>query len=136
MPDPGGNVTGITILSPDESAKRLQLLREVVPAASRVAFLWNPSNDSNVAQLEELQLAAPRLGIQLIAVAARTPDELDGAFAVMINSHADAFLMTGDPVHQRQIPQIVDLALKDRFPSMFLINKGECFGWRIHVLRR
>jgi putative ABC transport system substrate-binding protein len=125
---PGGNVTGITILSPDETPKRLQLLREIVPSVSRVAFLWNPNNSSNAAQLEELQLAAPKLGLELIAVAARTSDELDAALDTMTNSHADAFLMTGDPVHQQQVGKIVGCSLKNQLPSMFVIRENVLAG--------
>ena len=60
---PGGNVTGNTILGPEVGAKRLQLFKEAVPTISRMAFLVNPANASTVAYLEELQIAAPALGV-------------------------------------------------------------------------
>jgi ABC-type uncharacterized transport system substrate-binding protein len=125
---PGGNVTGFTILSPDETPKRLQLLKETAPSISRVAFLWNPANASNVAQLEELQLALPKLGMQLIAAGARTSDELDSAFAAILRDRAEAFLMTGDPVHQRQIARIVEFLVKNQLPGMFLIRENVLAG--------
>ena len=69
---PGGNITGNTILGPDVAGKRLQLLKEVIPSLSRVAFLWNPDNASHPAQLAELQAAVQTLGLTLIPVAVRS----------------------------------------------------------------
>jgi putative ABC transport system substrate-binding protein len=63
---PGSNVTGFSVLGPDIAAKRLQLLKEVIPTVERVAFLWNPDNASHAAYLEELRAAAPALGMQMI----------------------------------------------------------------------
>jgi putative tryptophan/tyrosine transport system substrate-binding protein len=125
---PGENITGLTILSPDETPKRLQLLREILPSISRVAFLWNPSNASNAAQLEELQLAAPKLGLRLLPVAARTSDELNETLGTVMTNRADAFLMTGDPVHQGAITRIVNFLLKNKLPSMFLIRENVLAG--------
>jgi ABC-type uncharacterized transport system substrate-binding protein len=67
---PGGNITGNTILGPDVGAKRLQILKEAIPTVSRVAFLWNPENASNVLQFEEVRAAAPTLGVTVISVTA------------------------------------------------------------------
>jgi putative tryptophan/tyrosine transport system substrate-binding protein len=67
LAQPGGNVTGNTILGPDLSAKRLQLLKEVLPPVTRVTFLWNRNNASNVAILEQLQVAAPAAGMTLMS---------------------------------------------------------------------
>jgi putative tryptophan/tyrosine transport system substrate-binding protein len=69
---PGGNVTGNTILGPELIGKRIGILKECVPGLARVAFLWNPDNDSNLAFLEELIIAVPALGLQLISVPMRT----------------------------------------------------------------
>ena len=72
---PGGNVTGNTILGADLGPKRLQLLKEMIPSASRVAFLWNPDNESNVVMRDELRAAAPGLGLDLITAEARGPGD-------------------------------------------------------------
>jgi putative ABC transport system substrate-binding protein len=64
---PGGNITGNTILGPDVGAKRLQIVKEAIPTISRVAFLWNPDNASNVLQFQEVQAAAPTLGVTVIS---------------------------------------------------------------------
>ena len=94
---PGGNITGNTILGPDIGPKRLQLIKEVIPSVSRVAFLWNPDNASNVAILEELQLAAPKLGMKVLSVPVRNATDFDGAFAAMMKERPHALLMTNDP---------------------------------------
>jgi len=116
---PGGNITGNTILGPEVSGKRLELIKEVIPSAARVAFLWNPGNTSHPAQLAELQTAVRKFGIQLIPVAARTPEEMDSAFAAVISERADAFLMTADPLHQISIMKILDFLSSNRLPGIF-----------------
>jgi putative tryptophan/tyrosine transport system substrate-binding protein len=117
---PGGNVTGNTILGPDVAGKRLQLLKELIPSLSRVAFLWNPNNASHPAQLAELKIAVQTLGMTLLPVAVRTSDEFEGAFAAMMSGRADAFLMTADPLHQISIIRIIDFLTNNRLPGMFL----------------
>ncbi len=79
------------------SAKRLQLLKEVIPGVSRVAFLWNPNNYSHVAYLEEWRVEGPTLGVKLLFVEVRNPDQFDSAFAAMMGERPDAFFMTADP---------------------------------------
>ena len=116
---PGGNITGNTILGPDISPKRLQLIKEVIPSVSRVAFLWNPDNASNVAILEELQLAAPKLGMKVVSVAVSKAAEFDSALAAMMKERPHGMLMTNDPLHQRHIRQIIDFQMKNRLPGIF-----------------
>jgi ABC-type uncharacterized transport system substrate-binding protein len=125
---PGGNVTGLTILSPDSSPKRLQLLKEMIPSVERVAFLWNPDNASNAAQLEELQNSAPILGLALLPFTVREPGEFDRAFAGMTSQRADAFLMTGDPFHQLHIERIIGFLGKNHIPGTFLIRENVVAG--------
>ena len=115
---PGGNITGNTILGPDVASKRLQLLKEGVPA-SRVALLWNPDNASHAAYFEEMQIAAPTLGVTLLSVQVRNVNEFDGAFAAMMRERPDAFVMTADPLHQLHIKRIVDFLAQNRLPGMF-----------------
>jgi putative ABC transport system substrate-binding protein len=116
---PGGNITGNTILAPDVAGKRLQLLKEIMPSLARAAFLWNPDNASHPAQLAELQAAVRMLGLNLIPVAARSPDEFDRAFAAITAERADAFLMTADPLHQLSIGRILDFLVEHRLPGLF-----------------
>ena len=116
---PGGNMTGYSEFSPDLIGKRLQVLKECVPALARVAFLWNPDNDSNRIILEELIAAVPTLGLQLISVPIRNADEFDGAFAAMMRRMPNAAVTTGDPLLHRHASQIVDFAAKNRLPSIY-----------------
>src|SRR5262245_47704391 len=88
---PGGNITGSTILGPEVAGKRLQLLKEVIPSLSRVAFLLNPDNASHPGQLAELRVAVETLGVKLLPVPVRSFDEFDGAFAAVIGERPDAF---------------------------------------------
>jgi putative tryptophan/tyrosine transport system substrate-binding protein len=125
---PGGNITGNTILGPDIGPKRLQLIKEAIPSVSRVAFLWNPDNASNVAILEELQLAAPKLGMKLLSVPARNAADFDGAFAAMMKERPHALLMTNDPLHQRHIGRIVDFLMKHRLPGIFQTRENVVAG--------
>jgi ABC transporter substrate binding protein len=101
---PGGNITGNTILGPDVGAKRLQILKEAIPTVSRVAFLWNPDNASNVLQFEEVQAVAPTLGVSVISVSVSPRIEFETAFAAMMKERPDAFAMTAEPFHQKRPP--------------------------------
>jgi putative ABC transport system substrate-binding protein len=121
---PGGNITGNSVLGPDVGAKRLQILKEVIPTVSRVAFLWNPDNASNVLQFEELQRAAPRLGVTVISVSVSPRIEFETAFAAMMKERPDAFAMTAEPVHQIRIAWIMDFMAKNRLPAVYQLSEN------------
>jgi putative ABC transport system substrate-binding protein len=125
---PGGNITGNTILAPEVAGKRLQLLKEVIPSLSRVAFLWNPDNASHPAQLAELRGTVVTLGITLLPVPVRSPDEFDNAFAALVRERPDAFLMTADPLHQLSIGRIIDFLANNRLPAMFVTREVAVAG--------
>jgi putative ABC transport system substrate-binding protein len=120
---PGGNVTGNTILGPDISAKRIQLVQELIPTVARVAFLWNPNNASHVAYRQELQAAAPALNVKLLLVEVGGSGEFDGAFAAMMKERPDAFTMTGDPLHQLHVGWIIDFMAKNRLPAVYQLSE-------------
>jgi len=120
---PGGNITGNSILGVETAGKRLQLLKEVIPPLSRVAFLWNPDNDSHPAQLAELQVAAQTSGLKVIPVAVRSSNEFESAFTTILRERADAFLMTNDALHQLSIGRIIDFLAENRVPGMFLTRE-------------
>src|SRR5262249_25817346 len=121
---PGGNITGNTILGPDVGAKRLQILKEVIPTVSRVAFLFNPDNASNVLQFEELQRAAPTLGVTVIPVSVSPRIEFETAFAAMMKERPDAFAVTGEPFHQIRIAWIIDFMAKNRLPAVYQLSEN------------
>jgi putative ABC transport system substrate-binding protein len=115
---PGGNVTGLTIMAPDLMAKRLELLKEVVPKVSRVAFLTNPDNPASARFLREAEAAARALGVRLQTLEARNPQEIDSAFAVMTRERAGALLYPHDAIFFTQRRQVAELAAKGRLPSL------------------
>jgi putative ABC transport system substrate-binding protein len=125
---PGGNITGLTILGPELAAKRLQLLKEVVPAVARVAFLWNPANPGTGVNLENVQAGARTLRVAVQPVAVRSPSELESAFATMMRGHPDAFMMTADPVHLLHTNWIVDFVNRKRLPAMYQVRESVAAG--------
>jgi ABC-type uncharacterized transport system substrate-binding protein len=116
---PGGNITGYSEFAPDLIGKRLAILKQCVPTAARVAFLWNPDNDSNLIFLEELIAAIPALALQLISVPIRNGDEFERAFAAMMRRTPNAAVATGDQLLISHTRQIVDFTAKNRLPSMY-----------------
>jgi putative ABC transport system substrate-binding protein len=116
---PGGNVTGLSLLTSDLSGKRLELLREIIRKVSRVAILMNPDNASNTIFLKQTQLATQQLGIELHASNARRPDDIEKAFAAATSQHADALIVFDDPVLWSYRQQIVSLAAAQRLPAMY-----------------
>src|SRR5262244_3709906 len=119
---PGGNITGNTILGP-VGAKRLQILKEAIPTVSRVAFLFNPDNASNVLQFEEIQAAAPTLGVMVISVSVSPRIEFETAFAAMMKERPDALAMTAEPFHQTHIAWIIDFMAKNRLPAVYQLSE-------------
>lgn len=121
---PGGNVTGLMQLGAGLAAKRLELLREVVPNISRVAFLWNPANPDQQSHFNEAQAGARALGLTLQSVDVRSGEQLDRAFATMVRDRPSALLMTGDAVHQLHIDWIIAFASKNRLPVMYQLSEN------------
>jgi putative tryptophan/tyrosine transport system substrate-binding protein len=115
---PGGNVTGLASLFPELAAKRLELLKETLPGVSRVAVLWNAANPGNVRQIEETQLAARGLRLNLQSVQVRGPDDFQGAFAAMTRTRPEALVILADPLTFTYRTQIVDFAAKSRLPAI------------------
>jgi putative tryptophan/tyrosine transport system substrate-binding protein len=112
---PGGNITGLTQMSPDLTGKRLELLKELLPKLRRVAFIWDPTNPGMTLRFKEAQAAAPALGITLQSVALQSPKELANAFAAVNAQHADALLIPA-PIASRYQIQIGQFAEKKRLP--------------------
>jgi ABC-type uncharacterized transport system substrate-binding protein len=121
---PGGNITGNTILGPDVGAKRLQILKEAIPSVLRVAFLWNPDNASNVLQFQEVEAAAPTLGVTVISVSVSPRIKFETAFAAMMKERPDAFAMTAEPFHQTHIAWIMDFMAKNRLPAAYQLSEN------------
>jgi putative ABC transport system substrate-binding protein len=119
---PGGNVTGTTFLGPELVAKRLQLLRDVVPGLARVAALWHPhayGEHTMASVVKDIEDAARTLGMQLQLDAADGPDDIASAFSAMANERAGAFIVLPSPVLFGEHRRIVELAASNRLPGMY-----------------
>jgi len=118
---PGGNVTGTSFVGPELVAKRLQLLREMVPGLSRVAALWHPnaySKRTMAGVVTEIEVAARGLGLRLQLVPALSPDDIAGAFTAMVREHADALIVTPSPMLFSEYPRIASMTVSSRLPAM------------------
>ena len=116
---PGGNLTGGAQLTAEASAKRLQILKRVVPGLSRAAVLWNPGNSALVFALKETQGAAGALGVTVQPHEVRGPQDFAAAFAAIAQERPDALLALQDAVTMQQRKEITDFAVRERLPSMF-----------------
>jgi putative ABC transport system substrate-binding protein len=116
---PGGNLTGISGFSPELTGKQLELLREILPRASRVALLANRDNTAVTVVIRATEGAAARIGVQLHVVKVRQPAELDGAFETMARARVDALIVAADPMFSSQRQRIVELAARRRLPAAY-----------------
>src|SRR5215510_786730 len=116
---PGGNITGLSSLSPELTGQRLELLKEIVPKLLRVAVLGNPGNTATALNFKEAEVAARAYGLQVQSLEVRGPHDLDSVFSSMIKWRADALLPLGDSVVVFHRERIVNFAAKNRLPSMY-----------------
>jgi putative ABC transport system substrate-binding protein len=116
---PGGNITGVTFIATALLAKRLELLHELVPKATRVDVLVNPSYPDSDLQQQELREAAEAMKQQLHVVTASTVGDIDAAFASFIQQRPDALLVANDPFFDSRRAQIVALAERYRLPAIY-----------------
>jgi len=120
---PGGNMTGINFLVYELAAKRLALLRELLPAATRLAVLVNPANAAHTeATLKDVEIAARTIGLQIQIVNASTSREIDGAFAGFARERADALFVLPDPFFIMRRVQIVQLAARHAIPATYPVR--------------
>jgi putative ABC transport system substrate-binding protein len=115
---PGGNVTGLSLLSPDLVRKRLQFLKEVAPSVTRVAVLSHPPYAATAVGLRLAQAAAPALGLTVLPMEVRAPDEFDDQFATLTRLGADALLTPGDPFTAAHHRRILNWAATHRLPTV------------------
>jgi ABC-type uncharacterized transport system substrate-binding protein len=126
---PGGNLTGLTTIGPELVGKQLEMLKTVAPKVSRVAVLQNPSNQGHAPMLRQAEGAARALGVQLQVLKARTPSEIEAAFAAMSSQRAGGVLVLRDAVFRTLRAQIVALAAKNRLPAVYgLREEAEAGG--------
>jgi putative ABC transport system substrate-binding protein len=116
---PGNNVTGLSLITPELSGKRLQLLRETLPKISSVALLWDAGHVGMADRVRETEAAARRLGVTLHVEWVKDPANLNQAFAALAQTRPDAFLTTVEPFTEGHRQRIVDFAAQQRLPAMY-----------------
>jgi putative tryptophan/tyrosine transport system substrate-binding protein len=116
---PGKNLTGGAQLTAEVSAKRLEILKKVLPGLSRAAALWNPANPAIVFSWKETQGAAQALGIKLQSHEVQRPQDFAAAFDMIAAEHPDALLVLQDAVTMQHRKEIIEFAIQRRLPSMF-----------------
>jgi putative ABC transport system substrate-binding protein len=116
---PGGNITGLTALATDLSGKRLELLREAVPALSRVAVLWNSRDDAMTDTFMGIQAAALSMHVTILPLRMQEAKDIDSAIAAMTQERPDALFMITDVLTRKHTRQVVDFAARRQLPTLF-----------------
>jgi putative ABC transport system substrate-binding protein len=116
---PGGNITGLSTLSPELSGKQLELLKEVVPKLSRLAVLGNATRPGSPQILREINLAADAFGVQLQYLEIQAPKDIEIAFRAANQERADALLVMQSPVLISERRQVTNFAIKSRMPAIY-----------------
>ena len=135
---PGGNLTGLAILTDELELKNLQLLKQAVPGVTRVAVFWNPDNPVWSAALKRLLEAAPTLGVKLQPLAVRNSDDLKLAFDSAARENADALLVVRDAAFAALRYQITDFAARQRLPAIYggitFVEAGALISYGANIL--
>jgi putative tryptophan/tyrosine transport system substrate-binding protein len=117
---PGGNITGLSYsVGPEIFGKDLELLRELIPEIRHVAVLSNSAGPNHALMISNVQTAARSLGVELLLLEARGPDEFDGAFAAIAKERVGALFVFGDPMFGVHRARLADLAAQNRLPTMY-----------------
>ena len=117
---PGGNVTGLAVLNGETSAKRVELLQEVIPGLSKGAVLWNSANPANSLAWRETESAGRKLGVALVSQEVRGPQDFETTFAAMSELHPDVLLVVQDALTLEHRKEIIDFTLQNKLPGMFV----------------
>ena len=139
---PGGNITGVSASLPDLTAKRMQILKEVAPKTTRATVLWNPVRGDNVFEVEAMQEAARKLGMQLQSQQVRDADEIEVVLAAMAKDGTQAILDAPDPFVYTYAAQLIDFAARTRIPGIydnrFFVDRGGLmsYGANLPTLHR
>jgi len=115
---PGGNVTGMTSISSELAAKRLEFLRIVAPRASRIAILWDESTPASRLAVDETEAAAKTAGLTMHSVPVRSPAEIEAAFATVVRGRAGALIIFGAPMLFSHRKRLAELAIKHGLPTV------------------
>jgi putative ABC transport system substrate-binding protein len=116
---PGGNITGVSDPATTLSAKRLEILKEVVPGAKRIAVLWNADDNAMTLRFRQIERAAQVLRVNIEPLGVREPDDFDDALAAMNRSRPDALIMVADALTNLNRQRVFDYAANNRIPAMY-----------------
>jgi putative ABC transport system substrate-binding protein len=119
LAQPGGNITGLSLMAPDLDGKRLELLKEAFPKVARVAFLWRSGGSRGNLPLTDMEAAAKALGLKLLSLEVRSLDDFEGAFARAKKERAQALITTTGALINTQRRQVLDFAAKNRLPAIY-----------------
>ena len=119
LAQPGGNITGLSSLAPELIGKRLELLKEIIPALSRVAVLRTSTQPGNAQSIKEIELAAKAFGVKLQYLDVLSSKDIETAFRAATKGRADAILLASSGIMNSQRKQIAELAVKSRLPVMY-----------------
>jgi putative ABC transport system substrate-binding protein len=125
---PGGNITGLSTLSPEMSGKQLELLQEIAPTISRVSVLGNSTEPGNAAVLKGMRLAASAIGLQLQVLDVRSANDIETAFSANKKNRADSLIVLRNFVLSAHRKKVISFALKSRLPSMFVTSEWVAAG--------
>jgi putative tryptophan/tyrosine transport system substrate-binding protein len=125
---PGGNLTGVTVLAEEVGPKRLQLLHELVPTATTIALLVNPTSPDAETQSKNLQAAASALGLQLHVLGASTERDFETVFSTLLQLQAGGLVIGGDAFFISHTEQLAELALRHEVPAIFLYREFAMAG--------
>jgi putative ABC transport system substrate-binding protein len=120
---PGGNITGLTVISSELSQKYLELLTTVLSKRTRIAVLRNPANMASPGQLAAIQAAAKDFGMEILAKEGANPSDIEAAYASLGQNPADALVILPDTFYVQQARQLAELALKHRLPAIYLTRE-------------
>jgi putative tryptophan/tyrosine transport system substrate-binding protein len=135
---PGGNITGLSTLSPELSGKRLELLKEIIPKLARVAVLGNSTSPGNADTLKELELAAEGLKVKLQYVDVLSANDIETSFRAAVKDRADAVLVLSGSIFTSQRKQLIGLAIKSRLPVSYarpeFVESGGLMTYGINLI--
>jgi putative tryptophan/tyrosine transport system substrate-binding protein len=134
---PGGNVTGLLTSVPGLPAKQLELARDLIPGATRIGLLVNPTNVSDLNQRREMETAAAAMGVTLISVETRTPEDLDPVFPALARERADVVIALRDPLFFTRRRTLTAAALASRLPTIYAfrepVDDGGLISYGINI---
>ena len=134
---PGGNITGLSLMHPELTGKRLELLKEIIPTVRRVGVFWNASTPAYRLLLTETETAARSLGLQLHVVEVRGPTDFENAFSALTRGRVGALVLLPDVLFRNQQRRILDLASKNHLPAMYwsreLVDAGGLMAYGANI---